>query len=176
MSSTTTIGLLLHRAGQLAQVEHEAAIAGQHHSAPAQVMHPVGHRRTNAHGQALADATAQRMHAGARMIEQRRAIAPHGVGQGDVTHPPQGLAGRRLQPVLERHIRPNGGIDQGLRGQPRGTYIGGVLCVDLHLPLERIGQRIERELRIALHEHLAVVGAVLCQRVHVNPVAFGWAN
>ena len=65
-----------------------------------------GHRRADAHRDALADAAAQRMHAKTRLGEPHIAVAERAVGDRDVAHPRMPVCCvRRLATVGQRHVR-----------------------------------------------------------------------
>ena len=104
------VGPLLHGTGEFADIEHEAAVTRQHHGLAAKLVAAVGDGGANAHRQALADAATKRVHTGTRMVEVGRAIAPHAVGQGDITHPPELAAGDTGHAVLERDVGAQCGV------------------------------------------------------------------
>ena len=155
------VGALLHGTGQLAHVQHEAAITRKHDSFALKAVFVVSNGHANCHCQALPNAAAQRMHASARVVQHWRAIAPHAVAQRDVAHPPNAWAGLLFNRVFKRQVRAQRVVYRLSRFSPRCLHVCYQSSVDLHLTFQNIGQRIQRGGCVALHKIVAAVAPVV---------------
>ena len=164
------VGLFLHRAGEFTHIEHQAAVADQGHRLAAQGMRGVGNGHANRHGQPLSYAAAQGVHTGAGVVKRGRPVAPHGVGQGDVAHPPEVAAGCGTEFIFQPEVGAEAGIDQRRRGAAGARYIGVQRGVHLHAPFKTVCQCVEAVQGIAVHKKITLVGPVVRQGIGVNAV------
>ena len=138
------VSLLLHRAGQLAQVQHKAAVTAEQPGAPAAGVGGRTQCRAYAHGQAQADAAAHRMHAGQRVEQAQLAVAPGAVGQRHVARPDEVPAHARLQRVHQRRIRAQAVAQAGAGAVVGAPQVTGEGRVHLHTALRTVRRTIRR--------------------------------
>src|SRR5690606_4574401 len=141
------VAFLLHQRGELAEVELQAAVADEAHGFAL----GRGDRRADRHRHAEADAAAERMHAIARTVDAKQAIAPGAVGDRYIAHPGESAAGEPLQLVHERVIRPEGGARLRFGRLPCRFQIAGERRIHPQ-PAEPLRELEERKPAVAYDE------------------------
>jgi hypothetical protein len=160
------VRVFLHGRHQLADVDHQTAVADEAHRLRCRVRE----RRADRHLDALADAAAKRMHASTRLEDLQHAVAPRAVRDRHVTNPVVVAAHRVLQHIDEALVRPEplarfGDGHFACRGE-----IAGECRIDLHAAFEACRKLIEHCGGIAVDEELVAIAAIVGKRIGIDAI------